>query len=213
VEVETGVKKMYTQTFRPISSSSSKGPFTFELPSEPEKFTDAESNRLHGRMRIRKNDAGTLRNLPAGEKVSVVNNIFNSLWSSINIRLNGTKKTDPSSRWYSYKCYFENLLSYSSATKDNILSFKGFIKDDPKKYDEVGNVGAASTYNGYLKRQAMFAESKWVYFCINIHADITTLRKYIPPNVKIMMELQRTSDEFCLLSHQSIDISKLNWMI
>ena len=143
VEVETGVKKMYTQTFRPISSSSSKGPFTFELPSDPEKFTDAESIRLHGRMRIRKSDAGTLSNLPAGEKVSAVNNIFNSLWSSINIRLNGTEITDPSSRWYSYKSYFENLLSYSSATKENILSFKGFIKDDPKKYDEVGNGGGA----------------------------------------------------------------------
>ena len=205
VEVETGVKKMYTQTFRPISSSSSKGPFTFELPSDPEKFTDAESIRLHGRMRIMKRDAGVVKALPANEKVSVVNNIFNSLWSSINIRLNGTEITDPSSRWYSYKSYFENLLSYSSATKENILSFKGFIKDDPTKFDNVGTAGAASTNTGYLKRQAMFAESKWVYFCINIHADITTLRKYIPPNVKIMMELQRNSDEFCLLSHQSID--------
>ena len=52
VEVETGVNRMYTQTFHPISSSSSKGPFTFELPSDPEKFTDAESIRLHGRIRI-----------------------------------------------------------------------------------------------------------------------------------------------------------------
>ena len=90
-----------------------------------------------------KNDAGTLTKLPVGAKASVVNNIFNSLWSSINIRLNGTEITDPSSRWYSYKSYFENLLSYSSATKENILSFKGFIKDDPKKYDEVGNGGGA----------------------------------------------------------------------
>ena len=47
VELETGVKKIHTQTFRPISSTSSKGPFTFELPSDPEKFTNAESLRLH----------------------------------------------------------------------------------------------------------------------------------------------------------------------
>ena len=209
VEIETGVKKMFTQTFHPISSSSSKGPFTFEVPSDPGKFTDAESIRLHGRMRIMKKDAGELKKLPAGEKVSVVNNIFNSLWSSINVRLNGTEITDPSSRWYSYKSYFENLLSYSSATKGNILSFKGFIKDDATKFDEVGTNVVASTNNGYLKRQTMFAESKWVYFCINIHADITTLRKYIPPNVKIMMELQRNSDEFCLLSHQTINNFKI----
>ena len=209
IELETGVKKMHTQTFRPISSTSSRGPFTFEIPADPEKFTDAESIRLHGRMRIRKNTANVLGNIAVDENVSTVNNIFNSLWSSINVSLNGTEITDPSSRWYSYKSYFENHLSYSSATKEKILSFKGYIKDTPLNFDNVGNAGNASTNNGYVKRQAMFAESKWVYFCINIHADITTLRKYIPPNVKIMLELQRNSDEFCLLSHKSIDNFKI----
>ena len=209
IELETGVKKIHTQTFRPISSTSSRGPFTFEIPADPEKFTDAESIRLHGRMRIRKNTANVLSNIPLDENVSTVNNIFNSLWSSINVSLNGTEITDPSSRWYSYKSYFENHLSYSSATKEKILSFKGYIKDTPLNFDNVGNAGNASTNNGYVKRKAMFAESKWVYFCINIHADITTLRKYIPPNVKIMLELQRNSDEFCLLSHKSIDNFKI----
>lgn len=209
IELETGVKKIHTQTFRPISSTSSRGPFTFEIPADPEKFTDAESIRLHGRMRIRKNTANVLGNIAVDENVSTVNNIFNSLWSSINVSLNGTEITDPSSRWYSYKSYFENHLSYSSATKEKILSFKGYIKDTPLHFDNVGNAGNASTNNGYVKRKAMFAESKWVYFCINIHADITTLRKYIPPNVKIMLELQRNSDEFCLLSHKSIDNFKI----
>ena len=209
-DYEVGIKKTISQTFRPQSTTTSKGPFSFLIPSDPDKFTNAESLRLHGKMRIMKKDTGTgaLSNLN-GEYVAPVNNIFNSLWSSINVRLNETEITDPSSRWYSYKSYFENLLSYSSATKENILSFKGFIKDDAKKYDEVGSGGAVSTNSGYLKRQAMFAESKWVYFCINIHADITTLRKYIPPNIKIMMELQRNSDEFFLLSHQTIDNFKI----
>ena len=51
----------------------------------------------------------------------------------------------------------------------------------------------------------MFAGSEWVYFCINLHADITTLRKFIPPNVKITIELQRNNDEFCLLSNNGRD--------
>ena len=209
VELETGVKKIHTQTFHPISSTSSRGPFIFEIPADPEKFTDAESIRLHGRMRIRKNTSNVLRDLPAGEKVSTVNNIFNSLWSSMNVRLNGTEITDPSSRWYSFKSYFENHLSYSSASKENILSFKGYIKDTVDKYDDIGSSGAVSANDGYKARQKMFAQSKWVYFCINIHADITTLRKYIPPNIKIMMELQRNSDEFCLLSHHPKDSFKI----
>lgn len=211
-EFENGIKKTYSQTFRPISSTSSKGPFTFDIPADPDKFTDAESIRLHGAMRLMKNTRGILSNLPANENVSTVNNIFNSLWSSVSTQLNGTEITDPSGKWYSYKAYFENHLSYSSSCKSNILSSKGYYKDTPEKFDDVGTLAQAagggnlavlavdSNNCGYEKRRTLFDSSKWVYFCINIHADITTLRKFIPPNVKITMELQRNSDEFCLLS-------------
>ena len=209
VELETGVKKIHTQTFRPISSTNSQGPYIFEIPADPEKFTDAESIRLQGRMRIRKKTGSVLSNLPPGTKVSTVNNIFNSLWSSINVHLNETEITDPSSRWYAFKSYFENHLSYSSPTKENVLAFKGYIKDSPEKFDDIGDNVSNSGNDGYLKRQKMFEGSKWVYFCINIHADITTLRKFIPPNVKMMLELRRNSDEFCLLSHQTIDNFKI----
>ena len=209
VELETGVKKIHTQTFHPISSTNSQGPFIFEIPADPDKFTDAESIRLLGRMRIRKKTGNVLSDLPVGTKVSTVNNIFNSLWSSINIQLNDTEITDPSSRWYAFKSYFENHLSYSTPTKENVLAFKGYIKDTPGKYDNIGDDSNPSTNDGYLKRQKMFEQSKWVYFCINIHADITTLRKFIPPNVKIMLELRRNSDEFCLLSHKPIDDFKI----
>ena len=201
-EVETGVKKSFLQTFRPISSTTSKGPFTFDIPADPDKFTDAESIRLHGAMRIVGHTAGVYSNLAAGENVSTVNNIFNSLWSSVNTQLNGTEITDPSSRWYAYKSYFENNLSYSSSSKDNILSSRGYFKDTPEKFDDVSNV---TLNTGFNDRKKLFEESKWVYFCINLHTDITTLRKYIPPNVKISMEFQRNSDAFCLLSAKSVD--------
>ena len=47
VEIETGVKKLIPQTFRPISTSSSQGPYSFVIPTDPDKFTDAGSFRLH----------------------------------------------------------------------------------------------------------------------------------------------------------------------
>jgi len=55
----------------------------------------------------------------------------------------------------------------------------------------------------------MFEKSKWVYFCINIHADITTLQKFLPPNVKIMLQFRRNDDEFCFLSPKTIDNFKI----
>ena len=202
-DYEVGIKKSVSQTFRPLSTTNSNGPFSFLIPSDPDKFTNVESLRLHGKMRIMKKDASTnaLSNLTT-EFVAPVNNIFNSLWSSINTKLNGCEITDPSSKWYAYKAYFEDHLSYSSPTKENGLSYKGYYKDTPNKFDDVGDSvnGKASLNDGFLKRKAMFAGSKWVYFCINLHTDITTLRKYIPPEIKIEMEFQRNTPEFCLLS-------------
>ena len=36
----------------------------------------------------------------------------------------------------------------------------------------------------------MFEKSEWKHFCINLHADITTIRKCIPPGVKIEIDLE-----------------------
>ena len=70
-------------------------------------------------------------------------------------------------------------MSYSSSTKEKVLSYKGYYKDTPNKVDDVGDSENTiqSLNERFNKRKEMFAGSKWVYFCINLHADITTLNK------------------------------------
>ena len=207
-EYEVGVKKLVSQIFRPLSTPNTTGPFSFKIPSDPDKFTIAQSLRLHGRMRIRRKDLVTdvLSNLTT-EYVAPINNIFDSLWSSINIKLNGCEITDPSSKWYAYKAYLENHISYSSSCKENVLSYKGYHKDSPGKFDDVGDSSTTtpSSNAGFLKRNELFMGGKWVYFNINLHTDITTLNKYIPPGIQIELEFQRNSPKFCLLSDISAD--------
>ena len=67
VEIENSIADVSKITTRPISVATSRGPFTFEIPADPEKFTDAESFRLHGSMRMRKKDAGVIKNITATE--------------------------------------------------------------------------------------------------------------------------------------------------
>ena len=76
-EYEVGVKKCIPQTFRPLTSSSSDGPFSFLIPMDPEKFTNAESLRLHGKMCIKKRNIadGALTNLN-GEYVSPIKRLI-----------------------------------------------------------------------------------------------------------------------------------------
>ena len=118
--------------------------------------------------------------------------------------MNGTELSDPGSNWYPYKAYLENLLSYSKSTKEGRLQANCFYKDTAEKFDSLTTVVAGtktvSENDGFIKRKDAIKLSKWLYFCINLHTDLTTLRRYIPPNVKIEVNLQRTNDAFCLLS-------------
>ena len=124
----------------------------------------------------------------------------------MNVKLNGTELSDPSTNWYPYKAYLESLLSYSRSTKEGRLKANCFYKDVAGQFEHFptiasGQVQAVETNNtGYKKRKNLFKTSGWMYFCINLHTDLTTLRKYIPPNVGIDINLQRMEDKFSILS-------------
>ena len=208
VEIENSIEDVTRIVTRPISAANSKGPFIFEIPADYEKFTDAESFRLHGRMRIKKKVTGVLKDIDANDNISTVNNIFDSLWNKVDVKINDKSINDPTNAWYAYKAYFENHLSYSKGTKSNLLSYRGYFNDTTGKFDDVGSVSSGSltesSNDGFMKRKKIFAGSKWVYFCINIHNDITTLRKYIPTGVKLVFEFNRNEDNFCLLSNDEV---------
>ena len=166
IEVEHSIGKAYDLSYRPIASTDGKGPFTFEIPQDPHKFIAAETIRLIGHMRIRKVETdGTVKNISSNDSVSCVNNIFQSLWSQIDVYINGTSITDPSEKWYAYKAYLENLLSYSTASKQVLGEGRGWIADDENEFEDMGESATIKSKNsGYIKRESLFTNSKWVDF-------------------------------------------------
>ena len=52
VEIEISIEEAVKVITRPISAVDSRGSLIFEILADFEKFTDAESFRLHGRRRI-----------------------------------------------------------------------------------------------------------------------------------------------------------------
>ena len=207
IEIENSITKASKVVTRPISSSNSRGPFKFLFPADPEKWTDCESLRLSGRVKIRRFEAGALKDFDnAVKEVSTVNNFYQSLFSSVICTVNGVEITDPSGNWYPYKAYLETLLSYSQSTKDGRLSSLCYYTDDAGQFDNIGTVGSnqetltTSNNEGYSHRLNFFSKSKWRHFNIPIHSDICTLRKYLAPNTKLEFEFQRSPDRFSLLT-------------
>ena len=127
---------------RPISAVNSR-PFIFEIPGDFEKFTDAESFKFHGKMRIKKKVNGEIKDIDDTDYVGPVNNMFDSLWSKVNVKVNDKAINDPTNSWYAYKAYFENHLSYSKGTKTNLLSYRGYINETRDKFDDVGSETAS----------------------------------------------------------------------
>lgn len=104
-------------------------------------------------MCVKKKDLnGLLFNL-IGENVSIVNNIFSSLWFFINIKLNGIEIFDLILFWYVYKLYFENYLSYLTGVKNKVVFFKGYFEDSVNVYD---NVVLIIDNEGFKKRKRLF---------------------------------------------------------
>lgn len=207
IEIESSIKKANKITTRPIASTNSRGPFKFVIPADPDKWTDCESIRLSGKVKIQKNVGGNLSNFKATDnEVSTVNNFYQSLFSSVECSINGVEITDPNGNWYPYKSYLETLLSYSKSTKDGRLHSTCFFSDDESDFDSIGEIDqsgtttAESNNEGYKKRKEFFKNSQERYFNIPIHSDLCTLRKYLPPNTKLELEFHRSTDAFSLLT-------------
>ena len=81
------------------------------------------------------------------------------------------------------------------------MNDKGYFQGEAEPNYFLNNASDITTESDnerYLSRKKMFEKRKWEYFCNNLHIYLTTLRKVIPPNVKMTITLQRNSDEFCL---------------
>ena len=212
IEIENSISKASKIIARPIASSNSRGPFKFVFPADPHKWTDCESIRLQGKVKLQKIVSGTVSDFSTNyNEISAVNNFFQSLFSSVTCTLNGVEITDPSGNWYPYKSYLETVLSYSKSTKDGRFKANCYFNDEAGKFDNIGSVesngvtSTASTNDGYLKRKEYFDKSKTRFFNIPLHSDICTLRKYLPPNLKLEFEFHRSSDAFSLLSPYDAD--------
>ena len=85
IYVDRSIRKNHSISIYPNSSTDGKGPFVFDIPADPGKFTDVETLRLHGRMRIRKKTVTGEEDLAEDEQVSTINNIFDFMGIRLHI--------------------------------------------------------------------------------------------------------------------------------
>ena len=183
--------------YHPISTLTDTGPIEFELGSSGDEYIDFANSYLYVKAKILRANGS---NLEEADTVGPVNNFLHSLFSQIDISLNGTLITS-STGTYPYRAYIENLLSYGPAAKSSQLTSCLFYKDEAGKFDKPNPLAeaAADKNIALTKRTSFTAKSREVDMIGRIHSDIFFQQRYMLNEVNTRIKLIRSKDVFCLM--------------
>ncbi|XP_055999297.1 uncharacterized protein F54H12.2-like [Ostrea edulis] len=213
--------------YYPISSTlnSDTAPIEFEIKGQGDEYLDLSQSYLQMVCKFTKADGTALTG--AGSTSTPVNNILHSLFSEIDVSLNG-KVITPGTDTYPYKAYLEKLLSYAPKTlktqmractlweKDTAgqmedREYSGLVQP-PKEFpvaNEKVTINAmlptpiypADSQNvGLRKRHHKINNSKEIVLMDRLHLDLFQQEKCLPNGVDVRLRFNRTRPQFYMMT-------------
>lgn len=186
----TAMQEGHWTEHHPISALNNSAPIEFIFPPQTEKWTDLNQSFLFLKLKVTKDDGA---NLEGDTNVGVVNNLFHSLFSSIDLYLNNklvTSNTDT----YPYRAYIENLLSFNQSAKTSHLKALELWTEDTAGHMQ-GNTHDGDNA-GWKTRKARLGTSSTVELMGRLHLDLFLQEKYLPNGMEIKLRLNKTSPHF-----------------
>ena len=161
------------------------------------KFSTALANTmLYVKAKVTRPD-GT--NLVAATEVGPTNLFLHSLFSQVDVYLNGTLITS-STNTYAYRAMLETLLSYGQDAKTSQLTSALYYKDVAGRMDSI-DFAANAVNAGLQSRRELVQQSRVIDMMGRIHADIFFQDRYMLNEVGVKIKLIRNSDAFCLMGN------------
>jgi hypothetical protein len=195
---QTSIESGTYVEYHSISSLTGAAPIEFDVSASGDDYLDLANSFLCVRAKITRvnND-----DLDAADTVGPVNNFLHSLFSQVDVSLNGTLTTN-STNTYAYRAYIETMLSYGLEAKSSQLTSALFYKDEAGKMDKSNPLAANAVdrNSGLAKRQTFGAESHEIDMIGRIHTDIFFQERYMLNEVNAKIKLIRSNDAFCLMA-------------
>jgi hypothetical protein len=178
------------------------GVITFDITGDSINYLDLSDTELYVNLMLQKkkvltseyenavfNDADATKNTACAP----VNNILHSMFSQIQVFING-KEVKNTNSMYSYKSYLTNLLSYGRELKQTMLESEGYFRDTPGAMDKTDG-----TNKGHKSRYDLFAAGQPVQLRGRLMCDIMNMNRLMLSNVNITIKLTRTEPNFYLM--------------
>ena len=194
--VQTSVEHASMKDYYPVSGMIQSGPLEFTISGSTEHYLDLSSAFLYVTAHISQDGVSNLDD--AADKAGPVNNWIHSLFSQVDVSLNG-KLVSSSSNTYAYRAYIETLLSFGRACKKTFLTNGIWYKDKAGELDTLVRGGAVPNI-GLSKRMSLCAENRKVDLIGYIHDDVFRQQRLLPPGVSVKVRFVRASEDFSLMS-------------
>ena len=203
VAVESAQKSFFEQKVTPVNGVSSD-PYEFVFEPVADTYLSLNNMYMHVKARILKAD-GTKPAKTAN--VAPVNNLLNSMWSSVETRINNISISPASAYNTSYKSMMETILSTENENH-NYMTSSMFELDTASQFDTLGNANV-----GFKKRKATMRldqEASVFDMCGPICNDFLRSDNHLAPGNKLSLRFNRASDKFCLLTDSTTVEYKLH---
>ena len=191
----TAVEKLYYVNYRPTSQiTTDSSPVEFNISGQGIDYIDLSRTKLHVKAKITTAD-GT--NTKESENVSPINLWLHSLWSQIDISLNG-KLITSSSNLYPYKSMINVLLNEPTSALGSVLQSQLYYKDSSGIMDAIEPLGSGQM--GLFKRYHMSKLSQTVDMEGTLRQDFMDVKRYLINGVNLQIKMFPTRPSFNLMS-------------
>ena len=181
--------------YHPLTSVVDGGPIEFDVAGNGESYLDLSNTYLYVKAKVTRPNGNDLED---ANVVAPVNNFLHSLFSQVDIALNGTQITSATNT-YPYRAMIESLLSYGTDAKKTQLTSALFFKDTAGEMNAIAMEGD-HVNDGFVTRRELAAGSRTIDMMGRIHADIFFQDRYMLNEVSMKIKLNRSKNDFCLMS-------------
>jgi len=194
--VQAAIIREFDKDYLPIATLQDETPIEFYIKGADRLYLDLNNSKLEikGKFVL----AADGKDVPADAHVGPVNNFLHSLFSKVEVDVQGTTVGDVNDL-YPYRAYLETLLSATGQLEATRLKTEAYLRDtneqesDWKTGDADGNLGKNK---GYKDRQKAFATSKQVTMVGRLHHDLFHQNLDLPPNIDLKIRLLPARKEF-----------------
>ncbi|GFT20817.1 uncharacterized protein F54H12.2 [Trichonephila clavipes] len=197
---QTVIEKGQWIQFHPIANVTDGGPVEFLISGSGEDYLDLSQTQLYVKAKILKNDGKVLTD---DDKIGPVNLFLHSLFSQVDISLNG-RNVSSSNNTYPYRAILETILNHGYDSKTSQLSSEIYYKDTAGRmniYDDDKEPN-----EGFNKRASLFKKSATVDMIGRLHVDLFNQDRLLLNLVDLKIKLIRSKPEFCLMGNEGYKI-------